>query len=379
MSKHFISSTLNNNLIHCTDETDLNTALAVGNVGKVYELNNTVYEVDTGGSSFVNKPYKDDVGSGAYRFKRYAELPYLCFTANANTNIAFTINGTLTTTPVVQYSVDECKTWNNYTFGNTIALVTGDKCYWKGDNNSWGENATRYIKFTSTGRVSASGNIMSLVDSTCESLVIPCDYCFYRLFNNCVNLITAPKLPATTLTNSCYLGLFGYCSSLLSTPNLPATIIAENCYYEMFWGCTSLTTTPTLPATTLARFCYGGMFSRCTSLTTASNLLATTMADYCCNGMFFECTSLTTAPALSATTLAEGCYEWMFYGCTSLYVSDTSGTGYDKAWRIPTNGTFTNTYSQSGMFTNCLGTRSSNNMAGASGQSYTYYTQNEPV
>jgi len=86
------------------------------------------------------------------------------------------------------------------------------------------------------------------------------------------------------------------------------------------------------------------MFENCTSLTTASSLPATVLAESCYKYMFQHCSSLTTPPALPATTLADSCYYHMFEGCTSLIVSDTSGSGYDKAWRMPTSGTFANTY-----------------------------------
>jgi len=101
---------------------------------------------------------------------------------------------------------------------------------------------------------------------------------------------------------------------------------------------------------------------------------------HCFFGLFTSCTSLITPPELPATTLTYYCYAYMFYGCTSLQVNDSPVTGVaEQAWTIPTTGIFTNTYAQSGMFTGCLGTRSSDAMAGEAGQSYTYYTQNEPV
>lgn len=253
---------------------------------------------------------------------------YLCFEAIENTTIKFVINGTLSTIPVIQYKVDD-GTWSNYTFGNSISLNIGQKCYWKGNNNSFSKDYYNCIKFTSTGKVAASGNIMSLLDSTLESVTIPNDYCFAQMFSSCTNLTSAPSLPATTLK--------------------------EQCYQEMFQGCTSLTTAPSLPATTLASYCYYRMFK--------------------------NCTSLTSAPALPATSLIAFCYENMFSGCTSLYVSDTQTTEASHEWHIPASGTFTNTstQNQSNMFTNCKGSRSSDNMSGAFGESHTYYTQNAPI
>jgi hypothetical protein len=239
--------------------------------------------------------------------------PSLCFTANeAGSTISIQLGrGTPTLNQNFQYSTDG-KTWNEFVVGITTITLTNkdDFVYFKGSNpngvNEYYEASRTivYYTFVMTGSISASGNIMSLIDDgACISTSIP--------------------------NFGCFLGLFSGCTSLTIAPELPATELAMYCYQAMFSGCTSLTTPPKLPATTL---------------------------EYCC-------------------------YRMMFYGCTSLYVSDSSGSGYSKAWRIPTSGTLTNkeTYPQYNMFYNCKGTRSSDDMAGASGSAYTYYTQNTPV
>lgn len=253
--------------------------------------------VDAYKSATFWKLHKDQiVGWGA---------PYLCFTANeAGSTISMSVNGRSTVVHNFQYSTD-AYTWNEFEVGTTeITLANkGDEVWFKGNNpNGIGESEGVYYHFVMTGSISASGNIMSLIDDgACTTTTISNEYCYLSIFQECVSLTTAPELPATTL--------------------------ASYCYYQMFAGCTSLITAPELPATTLADYCYGRMFA----------------------------------------------------GCTSLIVSDTSGEGYDKEWRVPTSGTFTNTYVQSYMFANCKGTRSSDDMAGEEGQFYTYYTQNNPV
>ena len=314
----------------------------------------------------------------------YAQwISALCFTANeAGSTISMSVTGTPTLGQNFQYSMDG-QTWKEFVVGTTkITLPSkGNFVYFKGNNpNGVSESDSIYYNFVMTGSISASGNIMSLIDDgACMSTIIPNGFCFKYLFKDCTSLTTTPSLPATTLVKFCYYHMFDGCTSLTTAPSLPATTLATGCYCYMFYGCTSLTTAPELPATILASWCYQCMFGGCTSLTTAPSLPATTLESWCYSYMFYECTSLTTAPSLPATKLISWCYYHMFYGCTSLIVSDTSGSGYSKTWRIPKSGTFTNTYAQSDMFTNCAGTRSSNDMAGASGQSYTYYTQNEPV
>lgn len=109
----------------------------------------------------------------------------------------------------------------------------------------------------------------------------------------------------------------------------------------MFYGCTNLITAPELPATTLTERCYRTMFADCTSLTRAPSLPATTLAFYCYTYMFQNCTLLTTLPALSATTMRDDCYEYMFQGCTNIKLSSTQTGEYQTEYRIPTSGTGT--------------------------------------
>ena len=168
-------------------------------------------------------------------------------------------------------------------------------------------------------------------------------YAFYQLFKNCTTLVNCVSNPlnASELSDSCYKSMFEGCINLKTAPELPATTLADNCYCRMFYGCTSLTTAPELPATTLVINCYSDMFVDCTSLTIAPELPATTLADNCYCRMFYGCTSLTTAPELPATTLEYRCYYYMFYGCTSL----------TTAPELPT--TAITDYCYYGMFYNC--------------------------
>lgn len=256
------------------------------------------------------------------------EVPpdYLCFTAEeAGSTIAMKVNGTPTKGQAFEYSTDGTN-WSVFTPGTTTITLAnvGDKVYFRGDNTTVSESSTVYYRFVMSGKIAASGNIMSLLDKTCQSTTISNNYCYYRMFYNCASLTTAPALPATTL--------------------------ATYCYNAMFRGCTSLTTATALPATTLASNCYSDMFR--------------------------DCTSLTTAPSLPATTLARGCYSYMFFGCTRLQVYSSSGTGHTKAWRIPTSGSASSYTSQSLMFYNCPG--SYNTTIDVSLNSI-FYTQNTPV
>ena len=303
---------------------------------------------------------------------------YLCFTAEeSNSTVAMSVNGTPTKSQAFETSTDGSN-WSVFTPGTTTITLAnvGDKVFFRGDNTTVGESNSIYYTFVMSGKIAASGNIMSLLDKTCESTTISSKYCYRSMFLNCTSLTTAPALPATTLSEFCYYSMFYGCTSLTTAPSLPAITLKDLCYRGMFYGCTSLTTAPALPATTLADSCYMYMFYGCTSLTTAPSLPAITLKELCYNDMFANCTNLTTAPALPATTLATSCYSCMFNGCTSLQVYSSSGTGHTNEWRIPTSGTAGSNTSQTRMFNRCPGSYGSTTTVTLN---KTFYTQNTPV
>ncbi len=173
------------------------------------------------------------------RHRQETALSYLCFTAVDATAIAWSKVGTLTKGQAIEYSTDGVS-WTAYTFGTPISLAVGEKCYFRGDNTSFSESPTVYLHFTSTGRVAASGNMMSLVDKTCTQ---------------------------TSTTTSMFVHAFDGCTTLLSAPELPATTLALNSYRYMFKGCTALTQAPYLPTSSSTyNYTYGEMFSGCTNL-----------------------------------------------------------------------------------------------------------------
>ena len=237
----------------------------------------------------------------------------LCITALENCSISMYPTGSGWTYPEVQYLTEGDAEWRDFTIGSTgkVVLEAGRRVWFRGNNpGGFSKDTSNYVHFSlsvGSGKIAASGSVMSLIDPDLKATEIPCDACFYSLFNGCTSLTTAPALPATTLSDSCYKEMFYGCTALTNAPALPAETLADRCYYPMFYRCTSLTNAPALPATTLAGSCYYGMFGECTSLTTApAELPATTLATNCYYGMFQKCTSLTTAPAvLPATTLAE--------------------------------------------------------------------------
>ena len=274
----------------------------------------------------------------------------LKFTALEAGEIGMSHKGTNTTTtkPYISYSKNG-GSWTEWDYTN-IPVVKDDVIYFKGVNDRIGSSDSNYSVFTSTGKIAASGNIMSLLygdDYEGKLSLSSKGYCFYKLFFNCSSLTNAPELPATELSSSCYRNMFYYCDSLTTAPALPATTLANNCYISMFSYCTSLNTAPELPATTLVTGCYQYMFNKCTSLVNSPKLPATTLSINCYSNMFSGCSSLTNAPELPATELKNNCYYAMFSSCTKLnyvkanFLTEPSST-YTSNWlsRVASTGTF---------------------------------------
>lgn len=217
-------------------------------------------------------------------------------------------------------------------------------------------NGTTYNgSFSSTGKFSVGGNIMSLIGEYVEpyqesfvnkinltgynyvfyklffqctklinakDLILPAttlsSSCYYMMFKGCTSLVNAPVLPADTVYADSYREMFCNCSKLVSAPALPATTLASSCYQDMFFGCSILANAPALPATNLAIGCYRSMFNNCSGLVNTPELRATALAPSCYQSMFKSCSSLINAPALPATTLAANCYQDIFNGCSKL-------------------------------------------------------------
>ena len=259
---------------------------------------------------------------------------YLSFTAvNGDVTIGMKKNGT-PDNYVLEYSIDR-ENWMTVKLTNTkkhiITILDGLTVYFRTDrqrdglgneiiyDEDLGYDVFHYWNFlmTGEGEIEAAGNVMSLLDPTCEKKSVG-EYAFINLFVLCNKLTKAPELPARTLAERCYEGMFFGCDKLTKAPELPAQTLAMGCYQKMFVWCTSLTKAPELSARTLAERCYYAMFEGCGSLTEAPLLPAQTLADSCYAWMFNNCDGLTKAPLLPAQTLADNCYTWMLNDCDGL-------------------------------------------------------------
>ena len=247
-------------------------------------------------------------------FRKFRSKPFLTFESDYTQ--VFRLSKEVDS---LEYSVGESE-WQNLKTENIVFGGSCGKLLLRGNSKNGTEGAT--IIFGTDAKVICTGDVYSLVnyrqcDDTLKKDSTSCAK-FNSLFENCKQLIVAPKLSSKVLAENCYENMFSGCTSLKRAPELPAEILKERCYSNMFAGCTSLEEVPLINAKKLAAGCCSGMFKGCTSLGAAPELMAERMAKNCYSNMFEGCSSLNEAPVLPALELASGCYSSMFNSCTSL-------------------------------------------------------------
>lgn len=277
----------------------------------------------------------------------------VCFKADGEQTVAITKVGSAPAI-TMQYSYDGVN-WDAWDL-TPLPFGGSTKVYVRGVNNAYlgvSSNSYNRITFSTDAYVYVSGVVESLLNGENEVLDYRYRGILRNLFYHQTSLRSAEnlKFEATTVASSiqaCLANMFGECTNLLYAPKaLPIKILsAVYIYSYMFQGCKSLLTAPILPATTLSEYCYHNMFQGCTSLISVHKLPATILAPNCYRSMFQDCTSLANAPELPATTLASGCYIYMFKNCSSLV----------NAPELPANTTAY--YSYGGMFQDCTGLKS---------------------
>lgn len=249
----------------------------------------------------------------------------LTFTAEeAGAEVRLTTSGVVGSEKLSFEVSTDGKSWTSYYLGNTVTLPEkGDRVSFRNSSDevakTFSKSSSSYYVFSGNDKkVSASGNVMSLLDKRCKTTDVP-ENAFCFLFSGFTSLTTAPELPGTTLGEYCYFNTFKDCTGMTVGPKeLPAPTLARGSYECMFSNCTALTVAPEMPATTLAEECYECMFTNCDALLAAPKLPAKTLEKRCYRAMFQLCDNLTYAPYLPATTLTEKCYEYMFSGCVRL-------------------------------------------------------------
>ena len=165
---------------------------------------------------------------------------YLTFTAlEDNVEIALTKKGSFA--PDLYYSTDGGTTWSETWDGSAITLAKDESVCFKGNNTTFYTSSAKNAKFSiSGGMVEASGSIMSLIDGTGLTKEITESNCFFKLFENCTTLVSAPELSAEKLSEGCYNSMFSGCVALKKVPKIAAKTLSKDCFKSSFSGCTLL-------------------------------------------------------------------------------------------------------------------------------------------
>ena len=218
----------------------------------------------------------------------------VCFEADGEQTVAITKQGSAPAI-TMQYSYDGV-TWDAWDL-TPLPFGGNTKVYVRGVNNARfaTNNTNNTFTFSTDAYVYVSGIAEALLNGENEVLQYSISYTFRCLFKGQTALREAHRLRFEAMTNS------------------------EACYDSMFEKCINLLSAPELPATKLGYASYGGMFKYCTSLIKVPSILpATTITDWAYCYMFYNCKSLVNAPELPVETLTPNCYYKMFQNCTSL-------------------------------------------------------------
>lgn len=256
----------------------------------------------------------------------------------------------------LQSSLNGGTNWTNVDMtdvtSQSFSIPAGKKLIFRGNNSTFSQSYSNYYQFQCQSDIYVSGNIMTLVDKTGESLVIPCDYCFFALFKNMSTLENyGMTLPATTLTDGCYSNLF-YGAGITNAPELPATTITQDCYSIMF-AYSKLVNAPDISARNAARGCFYGMFMGASDLETPPSVLyPTSLYNNSYLNMFMDCSKLKETPIIYATPGLNNesqSMTQMFYACSELskitaYTTDWYNNNTDQMFRggISQTGDFYN-------------------------------------
>lgn len=163
---------------------------------------------------------------------------YLTLTALENSWVAVYNESN---SPDINYSIDDGE-WHHISPDMPVFLEKDSRMCFRGMNPAgFSRSVNNYTSIVISGNVLGSGSVMSLVDNTGTSVVVPAGYCFAHLFENSTGLLTPPNLPAVVLMRGCYSLMFAGCTRMTRAPRLLVGNLAPECYESMFMGCESIT------------------------------------------------------------------------------------------------------------------------------------------
>lgn len=228
------------------------------------------------------------IGKGSFAMATGINKNYLCFTMPDGGTVTLTKNGTPTKL-TLEYSLDNGISWTEWTESNNVrslTLVANQTMHVRNTSGTGTGFSTwdrSYYNFSFSADTYADGDLRSLLcrnpnNATSEKRI----FCFYGLFRNATNLISAKiKLLFTDLPRSFYRSMFDGCSNLIEVPEtITATTCSgvQPCYY-MFRHCSKITKLPKLTLLQLTDYAYGSIGSTCTNL----NYVYTEMTDITTN------------------------------------------------------------------------------------------------
>lgn len=126
----------------------------------------------------------------------------------------------------------------------------------------------------------------------------------YNMFVGCRNLLHAPMLDLSTVTDMAT--MFMWCSRMLTVPNYNTSNVTN--FYGVFRECKSLSIVPALDYSSAANLAY--LFNECNSLVEIPDLNSTNAVTDT-NSMFRECFGLITVPYLEMSGVTNA--SNMFY------------------------------------------------------------------
>lgn len=271
---------------------------------------------------------------------------YMYFEA-AEGNSTVSLMSMLATAPNLEYSTDG-ETWQEWqhttadgvhTFDTLTLTNIGDRVYMRGDNpNGFADFLTEKLSyFSTTGKINAGGNIMSIIEKTMVTSVVP-DFGFTLIFSGNTALLTPPAMDTIiSIGDGGCASMYSSCTSITSAANMPKlTFIDITGCSAMYDGCISLISASDMPSlTAIGEYGCDGMYAGCISLVSAANMPAlTAIGGAGCRSMYIRCTF---AMSSNGTTL-----NFAFPTPPVTAGSITYNTDYDLAdWMGNTNG-FTN-------------------------------------
>lgn len=228
--------------------------------------------------------------------------------------------------------IDDGIGWLPYEFGTQINVSgvnekgqTVESVQFCSFNSFLALSEQKYIHCVTKGKVSAFGNVLSLIDNRS----ITKQYCFYALFKDCVDLITMPIFKSTASAPYCCKSMFEGCTSLIQTKSFRISFISNNCFEYMFKDCTSLIQNKgVLTSSILSDYCYYGMFQGCINLKNIYNLSFDEASISCCQRMFYGCTNLLADIDLIIKSYSENSYKQMFENCKNLKINVIFSTNH---------------------------------------------------